>query len=97
MILEVSYHELEDDLRTSKEFLWYCYERFRFTSGGHGNLVMMWRDYYDSLRAVDKDVIASLKEFVALYDGTHDLLGPSVKAKLARAVAAIQKAEGGAA
>jgi hypothetical protein len=38
------------------------------------------------------DLLLSVKEFVALYAGTRDLLGPSVQAKLARAEAAIQKA-----
>lgn len=38
--------------------------------------------------------IASLREFVALYDGVTDMLGQSVTQKLARARVVIAKAEG---
>lgn len=46
------------------------------------------------LLASAPDLLASLKEFVALYDGTRDMLGTSVLGKLERAEAAIAKAEG---
>jgi hypothetical protein len=46
------------------------------------------------LIAASPDLLASLREFVALYAEVRDALGPSVKAKLARAEAAIAKAEG---
>jgi hypothetical protein len=46
------------------------------------------------LIAASPDLLASLREFVALYAEARDALGPSVKAKLARAEAAIAKAEG---
>lgn len=40
------------------------------------------------------DLYASLREFVALYDGTRDVIGQSVKDKLTRAEAALAKADG---
>jgi hypothetical protein len=46
----------------------------------------------DRLRTVNAHLLLSVKEFVALYAGTRDMLGPSVQAKLARAEAAIAKA-----
>jgi len=45
-------------------------------------------------RAAQAEVLDCLREFVALYDGTRDLLGRSVTAKLVRAEAAIARAEG---
>ena len=51
----------------------------------------------DRLEALLDDrvaLLACLKEFVSMYDGgTRELIGPSVKAKLARADAAISRAE----
>jgi hypothetical protein len=46
------------------------------------------------LIAAAPDLLASLREFVALYDGCRDMLGAPVAAKLARAEAVIAKAEG---
>lgn len=44
---------------------------------------------------VVRDVLASLREMVALYDGTDEvLISPLVKAKVLRARAALAKAEG---
>jgi len=48
------------------------------------------------LIAAAPDLLASLREFVALYDGVRDHLGQSVHQKLARAEAVIAKATGGA-
>ena len=41
------------------------------------------------------DLLASLREFVTLYDGLDNSIGATVKAKLARARLAISKADGG--
>jgi hypothetical protein len=46
------------------------------------------------LIAAAPDLLASLREFVELYAGTRDMLGASVTAKLARAEAALAKADG---
>lgn len=46
------------------------------------------------LVAAAPDLLASAKEFVALYDGLRDSIGKSVSEKLERAEAAIAKAEG---
>lgn len=46
------------------------------------------------LLAASRGLLASLKEFVELYEGTRDVLGVSVRDKLRRAEAAIAKAEG---
>lgn len=44
---------------------------------------------------VVRDVLASLREMVALHDGTDEvLISPLVKAKVLRARAALAKAEG---
>lgn len=44
---------------------------------------------------VVRDVLASLREMVALYDGTDEvLISPAVIAKVQRARAALAKAEG---
>ena len=48
----------------------------------------------EALLGAAPELLASLREFVALYDNTIDMLGPSVRAKLERARAAIAKAEG---
>lgn len=59
----------------------------------------IWQPYIDqllasrTLLAAASDLLASLREFVALYDGVRDSLGPSVREKLRRADAAIAKAE----
>lgn len=44
--------------------------------------------------AASLDLLASVREFLSLYVGTVDLIGDSVQAKLARARAAVAKAEG---
>lgn len=60
----------------------------------------IWQPYVTLLRAnrtvlaTAPDLLASLREFVALYDGLHDVLGPAVRAKLARAAAVVAKADG---
>lgn len=41
-----------------------------------------------------RDVLASLREMVGIYEGTDSLLGPSVAAKLARARAVLAQADG---
>lgn len=47
-----------------------------------------------ALTQTNKDLLAALKALVAMYDrGTRDLIGPSVRAKLAAADAAIASAE----
>jgi len=48
----------------------------------------------DRVRALNAELLAALRDFVALYDGTRDMLGTSVLGKLQRADAAIAKAEG---
>ena len=45
-----------------------------------------------ALIAAAPDLLASLREFVALYDGVRDHLGQSVHQKLGRAEAALAKA-----
>lgn len=50
-----------------------------------------------ALRAVLEqrdDLLASLREFVTLYDGLDDALGDSVRGKVQRARAVLAKAEG---
>lgn len=47
-----------------------------------------------ALRDGAPDLLASLREFVSLYDTTLDMVGESVKAKLTRARAAVARAEG---
>ncbi len=47
------------------------------------------------LIAAAPELLASLREFVALYDGVRDVLSSPVREKLERAEAAIAKAEGG--
>lgn len=46
------------------------------------------------LIAAAPDLLATCRDFVALYDGLRDAIGPSVREKLARADAAIAKADG---
>lgn len=44
--------------------------------------------------AAAPDLLDSVREFVAMYDGLRDSIGPTVLARLVRADAAIAKAEG---
>ena len=62
-------------------------------SGVMERSVVMLSKALDEAEAINRDLLASLKAFVALYDGTRDMLGASVLAKLAAAEAAIAKAE----
>lgn len=68
----------------------------------HANGYDVVHDHLDRLGAkieavlAERDeLLAALRAFVQLYDGAQDLLGPSVRNLLARAEAAIAKAEGG--
>lgn len=44
--------------------------------------------------AAAPDLLASVRDFLSLYEGVTDMVGDSVRAKLARARAAVEKAEG---
>ena len=47
------------------------------------------------LMAAAPELLASVRAFVEMYDGTRDMLGPAVSAKLRAAECAIAKAERG--
>jgi hypothetical protein len=71
-----------------------------FIIEGYADVAKTWQPYIDKLEAskhllvATTDLRAALRDFVAMYADLKGAIGPSVRAKIAAAEAAIAKAEG---
>jgi hypothetical protein len=72
--------------------LWFIHADI--TRAHSGRVAEAWNEANASLVAAAPELLEALREVVASWDGTRDVIGPTIKAKLARADAAIAKAEG---